>query len=249
MKAATPLPVLALFASVAAAATSISDCAQMCLNNMLALAPSLGCASEDIACLCANKDFGYGIHDCTVEACQNDNVDEVVAYARTLCNQQTGNGAGNGQSSASGLGSQSSNGATQTDTKSGDNAGSGTGATTSAIVTTIISGSSTIVSTIGSTTVPAGGILPSGSSTAAPTTSEPASESTRTSTRTSTSSDSDADSGDETGAGAGAGSATGATSSAANSEAPADSTDAAMPIATIGSGAAGIVGLAALLIL
>lgn len=107
---------------------------------MLALAPSLGCASEDIACLCANKDFGYGIHDCTVEACQNDNVDEVVAYARTLCNQQSlilplqpdavfrltltlaGNGAGNGQSSASGLGSQSSNGATQTDTKSGDNA-------------------------------------------------------------------------------------------------------------------------------
>ncbi|KAL1993195.1 hypothetical protein VTN49DRAFT_3144 [Thermomyces lanuginosus] len=232
MKTANALPTLAMLASVAAAATSVSDCAQMCLDNMRALAPSLGCTSGDVACLCANRDFEFGIHDCTVEACPNDNVDEVVAYARTLCNAQV-----------SGSDTQSSDGATQTETRTGDNIGVGGGATTSPIVTTITSESSTIVSTIGSTTIPAGGIITSESSTAAPnttTTTETLSTTTSTSTSTSTSS--------ETGGGAGAGGAT-ETSTATGTEVPAGTTGAAVPIATIDSGAAGIIGLAALLLL
>lgn len=57
----------------------------MCLNNMLGLAGSLGCKENDMACLCDNKDFAYGIHDCTVEACPDENVAAVQSYAQSLC--------------------------------------------------------------------------------------------------------------------------------------------------------------------
>lgn len=57
----------------------------MCLNNMLGLAGSLGCKENDLGCLCSNKDFGYGIHDCTVEACPDENVAAVESYAQSLC--------------------------------------------------------------------------------------------------------------------------------------------------------------------
>jgi hypothetical protein len=52
---------------------------------MLGKAKSLGCNADDMACLCASKNFNYGIHDCTVEACPNDNVQQVQAYAQSMC--------------------------------------------------------------------------------------------------------------------------------------------------------------------
>lgn len=52
---------------------------------MLGLAGSLGCKENDLGCLCSNKDFGYGIHDCTVEACPDENVAAVESYAQSLC--------------------------------------------------------------------------------------------------------------------------------------------------------------------
>lgn len=57
----------------------------MCLNNMLQKAPSLGCSSTDVACLCKNADFGYGLHDCTAEACGPADVAAIVAYSTQYC--------------------------------------------------------------------------------------------------------------------------------------------------------------------
>lgn len=52
---------------------------------MVGLASELNCQANDLACLCANPDFGYGIHDCTVEACSGDNVQDVESYASSVC--------------------------------------------------------------------------------------------------------------------------------------------------------------------
>lgn len=57
----------------------------MCYNNVVGLASSLGCEANDMACLCKNQDFSYGIHDCTVQACPDDNVQDVQSYASSVC--------------------------------------------------------------------------------------------------------------------------------------------------------------------
>jgi hypothetical protein len=58
---------------------------QTCINNMLALAPSLGCASNDANCLCSNPNFGYGIRDCSNQACGAEVASSVIAYGGTYC--------------------------------------------------------------------------------------------------------------------------------------------------------------------
>jgi hypothetical protein len=54
---------------------------------MLALAPSLGCATPNPECLCANPNFGYGIRDCADAACGGDTEasSSVVAYVIQYC--------------------------------------------------------------------------------------------------------------------------------------------------------------------
>jgi len=43
---------------------------QLCVANMVAQASQLGCASSsDVACLCAKPNFGYGVRDCSAQAC------------------------------------------------------------------------------------------------------------------------------------------------------------------------------------
>jgi len=39
---------------------------------MLAKAKEFKCNEGDIKCLCANPNFGYGIHDCVLSACKGD---------------------------------------------------------------------------------------------------------------------------------------------------------------------------------
>lgn len=39
---------------------------------MAALAGTFGCAADDYKCLCASKNWGYGIHDCSWQSCGND---------------------------------------------------------------------------------------------------------------------------------------------------------------------------------
>lgn len=34
--------------------------------------PEFKCGKDDIKCLCSDKNFGYGIHDCVLIACENN---------------------------------------------------------------------------------------------------------------------------------------------------------------------------------
>lgn len=58
---------------------------QMCIKNMNAKASELNCNSGDLACLCKNKDYEYGVRDCTAQACPNDDAATVVKMALASC--------------------------------------------------------------------------------------------------------------------------------------------------------------------
>ncbi|TEA15616.1 GPI-anchored CFEM domain protein [Colletotrichum sidae] len=51
-----------------------------CVQRMQGKASDLGCNSGDIACLCRNRDFFYGIRDCSFQACNSTLAQEAVAY-------------------------------------------------------------------------------------------------------------------------------------------------------------------------
>jgi hypothetical protein len=172
----TILAVSAFVAAVAAQNVSgLPQCGQTCVNNMLAddKADELGCDSGDVACLCVNPNFTYGVRDCSLAICDQDEVSEIVNRAIAICAEQ---GVlvttAEGSASATSVGTESAAAATETSSESssatvstvlstitsavdtttiGDGAG-GVGG----IVTTISSDGSAIVSTI---TSGAGGIL------------------------------------------------------------------------------------------
>lgn len=53
---------------------------------MLAKASELGCRNNDIACLCRNPNFGYGVHDCSVEACNDvESANAIINWANNAC--------------------------------------------------------------------------------------------------------------------------------------------------------------------
>ena len=58
---------------------------QLCWNNMLAQASSLGCSAGDMKCLCGNPNFQNGLNDCSHEACGDAVRAAVVAYGRSQC--------------------------------------------------------------------------------------------------------------------------------------------------------------------
>ncbi len=62
---------------------------QICITNMLAKAPVLGCpllnGQPDRACLCTKPDFGFGVRDCASEACPPDQAMPVIAYGFNMC--------------------------------------------------------------------------------------------------------------------------------------------------------------------
>lgn len=53
---------------------------------MLAQSAELGCRNNDVPCLCRNANFGYGIHDCSVQACGNVNEANIaISWGNKLC--------------------------------------------------------------------------------------------------------------------------------------------------------------------
>ena len=60
-----------------------------CANNMLTpeKAKELNCKAGDDKCLCENKNFIYGLRDCAIAVCNNDNslIMSAVQFGVTLC--------------------------------------------------------------------------------------------------------------------------------------------------------------------
>lgn len=57
---------------------------------MLSQAVQLGCPNvngqPDACCLCANANFGYGVRDCTNQACTSDaDKSAIIAYGLSYC--------------------------------------------------------------------------------------------------------------------------------------------------------------------
>lgn len=53
---------------------------------MLGQAASLGCPDLDVACLCNNINFRYGIRDCAFEHCQDvDLANQVISFGNEEC--------------------------------------------------------------------------------------------------------------------------------------------------------------------
>ncbi|KAH8892010.1 hypothetical protein GQ53DRAFT_141807 [Thozetella sp. PMI_491] len=67
--------------------SNMPQCGHVCGDNLLAMFGSFNCSSKsDYACLCRNMNFGYGVHDCAVEACQdNNNANIVIGWGNQLC--------------------------------------------------------------------------------------------------------------------------------------------------------------------
>ncbi|EMC94958.1 hypothetical protein BAUCODRAFT_34958 [Baudoinia panamericana UAMH 10762] len=54
---------------------------------MLQVASSqLGCAVGNVTCYCTSPEFGYGVRDCSNQACQNSaDAQSVISYGLTFC--------------------------------------------------------------------------------------------------------------------------------------------------------------------
>jgi len=263
MKSTIYLGVVLFAVALISPAAAISNCAQMCIKNMLALASSLGCNPTDASCLCKNKDFGYGINDCTNEACGSADVPDVQSYGASMCANLGASQAPSGSaatttasvkatagttagttgsaSNTAGASATASSGATKPTTGStGSAASSGSSATvtgsssgtnplvpytTEAKLSTLVSGSVTSVESLGSTTLY--------------TTAPPSKGATNGTT-------SGASGSGTSGSGA---SGSGAESTGPSTARSSSSSAAAHPLATVASGAAGVLGLAALFVL
>jgi len=65
---------------------SIPECGRMCINNMLGQFASFGCSSAaDVTCLCGDPRFGYGLRDCTIQACGQDVFAAVQSFGNSVC--------------------------------------------------------------------------------------------------------------------------------------------------------------------
>lgn len=67
----------------------LPHCGQICVTNMLALAPALGCPMVDghphRPCLCSNANFRYAVRDCTSQACGPEDANRILAFAASCC--------------------------------------------------------------------------------------------------------------------------------------------------------------------
>lgn len=50
-------------------------------------ANELGCNANDYKCLCMNRNFMYGLRDCTIAVCNHnmDEVSDIIKYGQALC--------------------------------------------------------------------------------------------------------------------------------------------------------------------
>ncbi|KAH8131533.1 hypothetical protein ACSS6W_001703 [Trichoderma asperelloides] len=110
--------VIALCTFVAATAAqgspNLAACGQTCATNMLDAdkAEELGCKQNDLKCLCANKNFLYGLRDCSAAICSAEDAKKVVEYGISICasagvaiqtKSEGGNGGATNTGSASGV--------------------------------------------------------------------------------------------------------------------------------------------------
>ncbi|PTB43325.1 uncharacterized protein TrAFT101_001880 [Trichoderma asperellum] len=110
--------VIALCTFVAATAAqgspNLAACGQTCATNMLDAdkAEELGCKQNDLKCLCANKNFLYGLRDCSAAICSAEDAKKVVEYGISICasagvaiqtKSEGGNGGATNTGSASGI--------------------------------------------------------------------------------------------------------------------------------------------------
>ncbi|KAL1840310.1 hypothetical protein VTJ49DRAFT_599 [Mycothermus thermophilus] len=65
---------------------NMPDCGKVCGTNMIAKALEFECNVSDIACLCQDLRFGWGIHDCSVQACPGvEQANIVINWGKDLC--------------------------------------------------------------------------------------------------------------------------------------------------------------------
>ncbi|KAK4108633.1 hypothetical protein N656DRAFT_771592 [Canariomyces notabilis] len=83
--------ILGLLGAVLVAAqefpANMPDCGRVCGTAMLNKGAELGCPDGNIACLCRNVNFGYGIHDCSISVCAG-NIEQAniaIAWGNDLC--------------------------------------------------------------------------------------------------------------------------------------------------------------------
>jgi hypothetical protein len=177
MKVVTPIFLLAA-AACAQDLSGVPPCGRQCVENMFAKAQELGCSADDFACLCENADFGHGLHDCTVEACPEGQLEPVQSAAAAMCpdggdgSSPSSSQASDGDDGATPTGSDAAPTATGTDgtaaptgtdaeptatggedsTETGDAAAS-TPYTTKPVVSTVTSDGEAKETTVGSTTL------------------------------------------------------------------------------------------------
>ncbi|KAK0704748.1 hypothetical protein B0H67DRAFT_603804 [Lasiosphaeris hirsuta] len=61
-------------------------CGKLCADNLFALASTFSCGAEDIACLCKAPNWGFGIRDCSIQACQDDaKANTIISWGNQLC--------------------------------------------------------------------------------------------------------------------------------------------------------------------
>ncbi|AEO71097.1 uncharacterized protein THITE_2171499 [Thermothielavioides terrestris NRRL 8126] len=141
------LSITAIFAFVGAITVAAEEfpanmpqCGRVCGKNMLEKASEFHCDSKDIGCMCKDKNFGYGIHDCSVQSCPTvEDANIVINWGNNLCSN-AGSPANIPSATAVGF-----SGAAPSPV------------TTSEVVLTITSGSSTIVTTSVTTVLGPGG--------------------------------------------------------------------------------------------
>jgi len=165
--------ILVLVGAAAVAAddfpSNMPDCGKTCGRNMLGQSAQLGCAANDIPCLCRNANFGYGIHDCSVQACGNtEQANIVIGWGNNLCanagvpaNIASATAAGAGTAApapvATSMWTSVLTSGSVTTTLTGETTISGTSGVasetmlTSPIVSTLTSGSLTLETTVGAT--------------------------------------------------------------------------------------------------
>jgi hypothetical protein len=122
----TAILALAGAATVAAAdfPSNMPACGRTCGTAMLGKASEFKCKAEDIACLCKDSNFVWGIRDCSMESCGSvDDANVAINWGNKICADA---GSPAGVPPADGVAS-STGGSGGSPTKTGDGAATTTG--------------------------------------------------------------------------------------------------------------------------
>ncbi|MBE7179676.1 MAG: CFEM domain-containing protein [Terriglobus roseus] len=56
-----------------------------CITRVISSATSYCTQTNDAACQCAHVEWGYGLRDCGIEACGNEQAQQVISYGVSYC--------------------------------------------------------------------------------------------------------------------------------------------------------------------